>query len=103
MTAPATRFAERAPDFRCGSGKNQTFTPTRPLSAIPSERLRYLAERIHCLGTRPLFELFCELADGADLDMRLEAYAALAPLAPFIAEMGGDRLQRPRVVSGGRQ
>jgi hypothetical protein len=29
----------------------------------------------------------------------LEAYAKLAPLAGFIADMGGDRLPRPRLIA----
>ena len=56
---------------------------------LPRERLRYLAGRIHTLGPRALYELLCELENGAPLNERLEAYAALAPLAPFIAALGG--------------
>ena len=66
-------------------------------------RLRLLAERIHELGPRPLFELMFELANGAEVLPRLEAYAALSPLAGFIAELDGDRLPpRARLVGDRR-
>ena len=58
-----------------------------------SARLRFLARRIHRLGSRPLYELLRELVDGADPLPQLEAYAALAPLAGFIAHLDGDQLQ----------
>jgi hypothetical protein len=63
-------------------------------------RLRQLAERIHALGPRPLFELLAELEDGAELQPTLEAYARLERLAGFIRDHGGDRLPGPRVVRG---
>jgi hypothetical protein len=49
-------------------------------------RLRCLAQRLHRLGERPLFEFLLELDAGADIWPRLEAYAALAP------SLEGDRL-----------
>jgi len=55
-------------------------------------RLRYLAGRVHDLGPRPLFELFCELVDGADPVSRFEAYSLLD--ADFIRANGGDVLPR---------
>jgi hypothetical protein len=70
-----------------------------PNHALAPERLAYLARRIHALGPRPLFELFVELEAGEPLLPRLEAYARLAPLGGFIAEMGGDRLPRPRLIA----
>jgi hypothetical protein len=66
------------------------YADTPPPSS--AARLRFLAQRMHRLGPRPLFELFCELADGAKVLPRLEAYAALAPLSSFIAELDGDQL-----------
>jgi hypothetical protein len=42
-----------------------------------------------------LYELLRELVDGADPLPRLEAYAAIAPLASFIAELEGDQLPPP--------
>ena len=66
-------------------------------------RLRLLAGRIHGLGTGPLYYLLRELVDGADPLPRLEAYGRLAPLAPFIAALDGDRLPGLRAVGGGRQ
>jgi hypothetical protein len=69
----------------------------------PPERLRLLAERIHALGPGPLYYLLAELAAGAEVWPRLEAYARLAPLAGFIAALDGDQLPRPRLIRGGRQ
>ena len=59
---------------------------------LPPARLRYLARRIHQLGPRPLYHLLDELQNGAPLHERLERYASLAPLAPFIAALGGADL-----------
>ena len=75
-----------------------------PAASPPSiARLRLLAERIHRLGPRPLHELMLELAAGAEAWPRFEAYAALSPLADFIAELGGDQLPPAvRLVGGGR-
>ena len=58
----------------------------------PSIRVTPPGRAHHQLGPRPLFELIFELANGAEVPPRLEAYADLAPLADFIAELGGDRL-----------
>jgi hypothetical protein len=66
-------------------------------------RLRFLAAKIHELGPGPLYYLLSELAAGADLLLRLEAYARLAPLADFIAALDGDRIPPLRVVNGSRQ
>jgi len=38
------------------------------------------------------------LAAGADSVNAIERYAALAPLADFIASVGGDRLPKARAV-----
>jgi hypothetical protein len=73
-----------------------------PAQSIPRERLVHLARQIHPLGERPLAELFIELAAGAPLIPRLEAYARLEPLAGFIQAMDGNRLPQPRVVPGRR-
>jgi hypothetical protein len=62
------------------------------LSPSTAARLRLLAGRIHRLGPRPLYELLRELVDGAEVLPRLEANAALSPLASFIAELDGDQL-----------
>jgi hypothetical protein len=69
---------------------------------IPTARLHYLASRIHGLGPAPLAYLLAELVEGADPLSRAEAYARLAPLAGFIAGLGGHRLPGLRVVNGGR-
>lgn len=77
----------------------QAEPPCKPTDA----RLRFLAGRIHGLGSGPLYHLLRELVDGADLVPRLEAYGRLAPLASFIASLDGDRLPGLRVMNGGRQ
>jgi hypothetical protein len=66
-------------------------------------RLRFLAGRIHGLGSGPLYYLLRELVDGAEPWARLEAYGKLAPLTAFIAALEADRLPGLRAISGGRQ
>jgi hypothetical protein len=79
------------------------FTPRRrPTQSVPRERITYLAQAIHRLGPRPLGELFLELAAGAPLIPRLEAYARLEPYAGFIAANDGDELPLPKIVAGRR-
>jgi hypothetical protein len=58
--------------------------------SIPDVRLQYLAARLHELGPRSTYELFRELAAGADLFIRLEAYARLDP--DIVQALGGDVL-----------
>jgi hypothetical protein len=70
---------------------------------IPIARLQYLANRIHKLGPRPVFELLRELAYGADLMFVLERCARIEPLASFITHLNGDRLPPPARLVGGRQ
>jgi hypothetical protein len=70
---------------------------------VDCNRLRYLAGKIHKLGPRPLFELLCELASGAELMFVLERYARIAPLAEFISNLGGDQLPARARLVGGRQ
>src|SRR5262245_16268725 len=45
------------------------------LASSTALRLRYLANRLHQLGPRPLFELLAEAVQGAPLIERLERYA----------------------------
>jgi hypothetical protein len=40
-------------------------------------RLRYLAQRLHALGPRPLFHFIDEIEQGHDLRRYLERYASL--------------------------
>jgi hypothetical protein len=47
--------------------------------AISDERLRQLAQDLHRLGPRPIFEFLREVAAGADLYECLEQYARLDP------------------------
>lgn len=59
-------------------------------TVVSDGRLRYLARQVHRLGERPLYELLREIANGADLAIRLEVYARLP--ADFIKSYGGDVL-----------
>ena len=70
---------------------------------IPIARLQYLANRIHKLGPRPLYQLLHELASGADLSSVLERYARIELLAGFIAQLNGDQLPPPARLVGGRR
>jgi hypothetical protein len=56
--------------------------------------LRRLASRIHKLGPRPLFELFCEIGEGEAL-ARIETYAEID--ASVVRMFGGDRFQSDTV------
>ena len=78
--------------------KAEDLTAQGGLNKVLPERLRYLASRIHTLGPRALYELLCELQNGAPLHERLWAYARLAPLAPFIAALGGVHLPTLRPI-----
>jgi hypothetical protein len=68
-------------------------TPTSlTIASSIALRLRCLAPRIHALGVRPLYELLCEIAGGADPISRAEAYAALTLHADLLAAYGGTEL-----------
>jgi len=59
---------------------------------IPAVRLRFLAEQIHGLGPRPLFELPAENVCGAPSMERIERYARLnREHGDFIRANGGDQ------------
>lgn len=63
---------------------------------IPEHRLRYLAERLHALGARPLFELLRELDAGAELRSRLERYCELDP--ELVVAIGADVMPEPALL-----
>jgi hypothetical protein len=86
MQNSGNRALKQAPVRR---RKRRTAPPT---PALPPARLAYLAGRIHTVGPRGLYELLLELQQGAPLVPRLEAYARLAELEPFLRAQGGDRL-----------
>jgi hypothetical protein len=50
--------------------------------------LRYLAERLHALGPKPLFHFHDEVERGADLRGSLEDYAALP--VELVKAYGGE-------------
>jgi hypothetical protein len=72
-----------------------------PPPRIPRERLACLAQKIHPLGERPLYELFVELDAGRELGSLLERYARLDRYAGFIQTLNGDRQRSPQIVAGG--
>ena len=63
-----------------GAARGQAAKARRAVS-VRDARLRRLARQVHGLGERPLFELFRELDDGAELWDALERYARVEPLA----------------------
>ena len=70
------------------------------LGIDPAElRLKRLAEYLHALGPRPIFEFCRELAEahdiGADMQRRLEKYARLDPV--FVQALGGDCFASPPI------
>jgi hypothetical protein len=70
--------------------------PATPISSpranYEATRLRFLAEQIHGLGPRPLFELLAEIVCGAPSMERIERYARLnREHGDFIRANGGDR------------
>jgi hypothetical protein len=95
VDGPQERFPGRLDDH---------FTPrARPApSALPPERLRHLAARLHDLGPRPLYEFLREIEAGADLHERLARYSGLWPLRRFIQAYNGDQLPPPKIVVGRR-
>ena len=70
------------------------FNPTRPRSQaatrVPRERLRHLAQHLHRLGERSVYEFTREIIAGADIVQRLEVYARLDP--SIVKYLGADRL-----------
>jgi hypothetical protein len=67
---------------------------------IALARLRRLADQLHALGPRPIFEYLREIIAGADPAARLERYAELDP--DVVRALGGDRLPPAHRVVGGR-
>jgi hypothetical protein len=63
-------------------------------------RLQQLAADIHLLGERALYELFHELAQGADLFDTLERYAQLVPLAEHIIRQPPRRPRLHLCIAG---
>ena len=62
-------------------------------------RLQRLAETLHALGPRPVFEFCREIAEAhdinADVQRRLERYARLDPA--FVQALGRDHLPAPSI------
>lgn len=86
-----------------GLGQRQQDNRHSPEIQLSASRLRYLAERIHALGARVLFELLLEqLRQGGDLAARIEDYARIDPAHLVIT--GGDRFPaRLSALDGGRK
>ena len=101
---PAASAEDGRPRTRETSrGFAKSLKPVADRGPVPPERLRYLARTLYGLGERPLHEFLREVLDGRDVRDHLEAYARLAPYADFIASIGGDRLQPPHAIEGGRE
>jgi hypothetical protein len=60
------------------------------LPSSTAVRLRHLANHLHRLGPRPLYEILAEAVQGAPLIERLERYALLDP--ETVRALGGDTL-----------
>jgi len=60
------------------------------LASSTAIRLRHLANHLHRLGPRPVFEIFAEALQGAPLIERLERYAQLDP--DLVHALGADVL-----------
>jgi hypothetical protein len=87
--APASAGGDPRKSERLGKAFVQKNIEVPPdLQAL---RRDFVARRVHALGPRPLYELLRELASGADLLTRLEAYARLDPA--LTAALGGSALQ----------
>jgi hypothetical protein len=57
---------------------------------------------VHRLGGATLAYLFADLECGKPVRATIEAYAELAPLAPFIEALGGGRPAPLRAIKGGK-
>jgi hypothetical protein len=60
------------------------------LASSTAIRLRHLANHLHRLGPRPVFEILAEALQGAPLIERLERYAQLDP--DLVHALGADVL-----------
>lgn len=67
-------------------------------SAQAKTRLKYLAQRLHALGPKPLFHLLDEVERGAPLRAHLEEYARLP--VDLIRTFNGDEFVAPFVIEG---
>jgi hypothetical protein len=64
-------------------------------------RLRFLAERLHALGEKPLWHFLTDIEGGKPFRPTLEEYATLP--ADFIKSNGGDEFLSPFSIEGGRE
>ena len=89
---------------RTNTQRRRVGSPHRAANpSIPPVRLRFLAEQIHGLGPRPLFELLGEIVCGAPSMARIERYARLSrEHGDFIRANGGDQFP-PRFFSRQRK
>jgi len=88
-----------SPAHRGNGGEARELDPLRQTiefrRSIPPVRLQRLVARLHALGPRATFELLREIAAGADLFSRLEAYAKLDPNT--LRALSGDALPIDRL------
>ena len=74
-------------------------TAMSPVKSLPlvmtTTRLRYLAQEVHALGPRGLYELFSEIIAGASPTQSIERYGRLSfDYGDFIRALGGDQLRQ---------
>jgi hypothetical protein len=93
-------LAQRPPSTAGAAGKVELLGGNTPLNSAKSQKnqairdnhLAFRSTEIYGLGGVTLFHLFRELANGEPLWGVLETYAALTPLADFIRENAGDKI-----------
>lgn len=91
----SARGANRPGLDLCLAAKSRLSLSQNPIHAQAQRRLRrqQLAQQVHRLGARVLFEFLAEIDRyhdlGDDLDQRLERYARLEP--DVLRAVGGDR------------
>ena len=70
--------------------------------ALTTTRLRFLAQEVHALGPRGIYELFSEIIAGASPTQSIERYGRLSfDYGDFIRALGGDQFPPALFVVGG--
>ena len=77
----------------CCNHPNSPTQATAQAEYVAKLRRQRLVERVHRLGSAPLFHLLAELDAGKPVWPTVERYAALP--ADFIRDNGGDRFAHP--------
>jgi hypothetical protein len=94
----AAGVSDAFPGGNCNSKITRASTT---FQAADRARRQRLVEQLHRLGPAPLAHFIRDLERGGNIDVTLEAYAALP--ADFIKAFGGDRFPPAlRSIDGGR-